>query len=248
MFRKDIREMRLRRYIPARVCRNLSVCGLQYGACYTTQAIQGKIDIPPQAYTADEVVYILDCAKKEPLVWQAMILFLSDSGCRIGECTGLLWKNVNLDTGEVIIDGSLNYTSSKGVFRGPTKNGRSRKFKVSDDVLALIKLLKEHQDITVHSDYVFALPCNIKPIHPQSPGRYFHRFGEKYGIEHFHPHKLRHTYISIAITNGADPVSVAEKVGHKNVAVSFEKYAHSNQQKIDGTTEIFREALKKEKK
>ena len=103
-------------------------------------------------------------------------------------------------------------------------------------------------NITVHSDYVFALPCNIKPIHPQSPGRYFHQFGEKYGIEHFRRHKLRHTYISIAITNGADPVSVAEKVGHKNVAVTFEKYAHSNQQKIDGTTEIFREALKKEKK
>ena len=29
-------------------------------------------------------------------------------------------------------------------------------------------------------------------MHPQTPTRYFKKFGQRYGIEDFHPHKLRH--------------------------------------------------------
>ena len=81
-------------------------------------------------------------------------------------------------------------------------------------------------------------------MHPQSPTRYFKKFGEKYGIEDFHPHKLRHTSASIGITNGADVVSVSERLGHSDTAVTLRMYAHANEESIRRAGQTVRDALK----
>ena len=62
-------------------------------------------------------------------------------------------------------------------------------------------------------------------MHPQTPTWYFKKFGERNGIEGFHPHKLRHSSASIAITNGADVVSVSERLGHSDTAVTLRIWA-----------------------
>ena len=64
-------------------------------------------------------------------------------------------------------------------------------------------------------------------------------------MEDFHPHKLRHTFASIAITNGADIASVSEKLGHANKGTTLKMYAHADQESIRRASEIFRNALKK---
>ena len=81
-------------------------------------------------------------------------------------------------------------------------------------------------------------------MHPTSPTRYFKKFGEKYGIEHFHPHKLRHTFASIAITHNADVASVSEKLGHANKGITLKMYTHANEKSIKAAGNIFRAALK----
>lgn len=81
-------------------------------------------------------------------------------------------------------------------------------------------------------------------MHPQSPTRYFKKFGQRYGIEDFHPHKLRHTSASLAITNGADVVSVSERVGHSDTVVTLRMYAHANEESIRRAGQIVRDALK----
>jgi len=207
------------------------------------KATNGECFAPTDAYTASEAAYILQCAQQEPLIWKTFILFLVDSGARRGEALGLLWHNVDFQNNYVTIDGSLNYTSKNGVVRGPTKNREIRKFAVSEEIMGLFRIIKAQQNATTPSEYVFSQTNSSQPVHPQSPNRYFKKFAEKYGIKDFHPHKLRHTYVSIAMTNGADPVSVSAKIGHKDIDVTFKKYAHSNQAKIDGTSSIFRKAI-----
>lgn len=80
-------------------------------------------------------------------------------------------------------------------------------------------------------------------MNPQTPTRYFKRFSQRYGIEDFHPHKLRHTFASIAITNGADVASVSEKLGHSDKAVTLRMYTHADQESIKRAGDIFRKAL-----
>ena len=70
--------------------------------------------------------------------------------------------------------------------------------------------------------------------------------GERYGIADFHPHKLRHSSASIAITNGADVVSVSERLGHSDTAVTLRMYAHANAESIRRAGQTVRDALKAE--
>ena len=46
------------------------------------------------------------------------------------------------------------------------------------------------------------------------------------------------------ITNGADIVSVSEKLGHTDKAVTLRMYTHADQESIKRASQIFRNAIK----
>ena len=58
---------------------------------------------------------------------------------------------------------------------------------------------------------------------------------------------LRHSFASIAITNGADIASVSEKLGHRDKAVTLRMYTHSDPDNMRKASEIFRNALRSSK-
>lgn len=60
----------------------------------------------------------------------------------------------------------------------------------------------------------------------------------------FHFHLLRHSFASVAITNGADIASVSEKLGHTDKAVTLRMYTHADQESIKKASQIFRDAVK----
>ena len=94
------------------------------------------------------------------------------------------------------------------------------------------------------SPFVFTQSNSPEPMHPQSPARYMQKLSAKCGVPDLHPHKLRHTFASIAITNGADVASVSEKLGHSDKAITLRMYTHADQESIRRASQIFRDALK----
>jgi len=196
-----------------------------------------------KAYTAEELVYIFSCIAKEPLKWQAYIRIVADTGCRRGECCGIHWEDINFDTGELTFRHNLQYLPKIGIYDKRPKNKKARKVDLDPSCLELLKQLKAEQEQQCPSEYVFTQDNSSKPMHPQSPTRRFKTYGEKYNIADFHPHKLRHTFASIAITSGADVASVSGKLGHSDSAVTLRMYTHANQEAIKGAGSIFRTAL-----
>ena len=85
-------------------------------------------------------------------------------------------------------------------------------------------------------------------MHPQSPTRYLKKFAQRYKVPDLHPHKLRHTFASIAITNGTDVASVSEKLGHSEKAFTLRMYTHADQESMKRASQIFRDALKNDMK
>ena len=67
---------------------------------------------------------------------------------------------------------------------------------------------------------------NGKPMNPTSITSYCRKFGKKYGIDHCHPHKFRHTYASTLILNHMDAVSLARSMGHSRPSTSKKLYGH----------------------
>lgn len=203
--------------------------------------VQGE---EPETYTPEEIQRIFSALETEPLKWRAMLHLLIDTGIRRGEACGLQWANVNFKENTITIAGNLCYTPSKGVYLDTPKNGRTRTIDVDPDIMKLLRSLRSEQAGKAISPFVFTQEGSPEPMHPQSPTRYMKRFSTRYNVPDLHPHKLRHTFASIAITSGADVASVSEKLGHSDKAVTLRMYTHADQESMKKASNIFREAIK----
>lgn len=201
-------------------------------------------DEAEKAYTVQELNCILNCLQYEPLKWRVYVHLVSDTGLRRGEACGLQWADINWKSGTITVRHNLQYTKSAGIYLTNPKNGKTRTVDIGTDVIELLQLLRAEQAEKCISKFVFSQEGSPEPMNPQTPTRYFKKFGQRYNIKDFHPHKLRHTSASLAITNGADVVSVSERLGHSDTAVTLRMYAHANQDSIRRNGQIVRDALK----
>lgn len=196
-----------------------------------------------ESYTAGELKYILDCLEHEPLKWRAYMSLLIDTGLRRGEACGLKWECVDLDDGKLTIAGNLCYTPTKGVYLDTPKSGKSRTVDIAPGVAVLLRQLRQEQAASGLSPFVFNQEGSPEPMHPQSPTRYMKKFAARYGVADLHPHKLRHSFASVAITNGADVASVSEKLGHADKSTTLRMYTHADEESVKRAGDIFRQAL-----
>lgn len=198
-----------------------------------------------EAYTTDDVQRIFKALEQEPLKWQALMRLLIDTGIRRGECCGLRWQDVDFKANTITISENLCYTPQRGIYLDTPKSGKVRTIDVDPEIIHLLSKLRREQAAQAISNYVFTQQNSPEPMHPQSPARYMQKFSQRYGVPGLHPHKLRHTFASIAITNGADVASVSEKLGHSDKAVTLRMYTHADQESMRRASQIFRDALKK---
>ena len=203
-------------------------------------------DESDKAYTVQQLAYILQCLEHESTKWRCYVSLIADTGIRRGEACGLEWADIDWTNGTITIRRNAQYTPQAGVYITSPKNGKARTVDIGPDVLKLLQQLRREQAGKAISRYVFTQEHSPDIMNPQSPTRYFKKFGQRYGIEDFHPHKLRHTSASLAITNGADVVSVSERLGHSDTAVTLRMYAHANEESIRRAGQIVRDALKAE--
>ena len=125
------------------------------------------------------------------------------------------------------------------------KSGQSRTVYVGDDTVSLLRKLRTEQASKAVSAYIFTQEGSPEPMHPQSPTRYLKKLSKRCGPPDLHPHKLRHTFASVAITNGADVASVSEALGHSDKAVTLRMYTHANSESVSKAAQIMRDAIKK---
>lgn len=205
-----------------------------------SEGIQGS----PPAYTAPEVREIIEAAEELPIKWRAMFRLFCETGCRRGEALGLKWADVNAERGTLSFVRSLGYTEENGFFEKPPKNGRGRTVFPSPVLFQLLEELRQEQvgeigegfpGIVPHSgpeDYVFQTDCRGVPMLPATVTRKFARFGQTHGFNNLHPHKLRHSFASIANENGADIAAIAASLGHTNPATTMRIYTHTNNEAV----------------
>ena len=197
-----------------------------------------------EAYTPDELRIILKALEREPLKWRVLVLLLIDTGIRRGECCALRWENIDFATNQITIAGNLCYTAAKGVYLDTPKNRKSRCIDIDPAISAMLRELRQEQSHHAISPYVFSQDGKAEPMHPHSPTRHLKKFSERSDIPDLHPHKLRHSFASVAITHGADVASVSEKLGHSDKAITLRMYTHANEESMRQTSAIFRNALK----
>ena len=69
------------------------------------------------------------------------------------------------------------------------------------------------------------------PLHPSVLEQYLRTAEEKLGINHFSFHKLRHYFVSKCIDMGIDFITIRSWVGHNDLKMIQEVYAHKMKDK-----------------
>lgn len=197
-----------------------------------------------ETFSVEELKKILLCSEKEPLMWQAMIYLLADTGMRRGEACGLRWADIDFASGRIHIVNNAQYTEGKGVYDTNTKSKKERDVYANPQVIEILKKWKTLQKEVVEGQNL-PTPKHIfthldgKRINPQAPTAYLRKFGEKYGIPDCHPHKFRHTMATIMIQNGSDIKTVSTKLGHRSIEITLSLYCHSNKDAQQAANEKF---------
>ena len=197
----------------------------------------------PDYFQPEEVDRILEKLDTAPVKWKALTYLLIDTGCRRAEVAGLKWDDCDLEAGIITIRRNLLYSAKRGVYVGPTKNGKTRTLQIAPETVAL---LKEHWDMQeelriangdrwVDSGFVFTQE-NGEHMHPDSITDWLNKFSIADDIPHIHPHAFRHTAASTMIANGVDIITTAGELGH-NPATTATYYSHIiNEAKVKAAT------------
>lgn len=123
-----------------------------------------------------------------------------------------------------------------GLYRAKTHQGLAVKYKnLLEEFLLFSQGLPRSEFVFTHEDGTM--------LHPQSPTSYMKHLGKKCGIVSLHPHALRHTMASLSIANGADIVSVSQKLGHSEVSTTLNIYAHENEEAKERASQVLNDIL-----
>lgn len=192
--------------------------------------IAAKIKPSPQQrvkpFTAGEVKAIIGGFRSSQHYahYADFVVLLFGVGCRFGEAAGLQWKHVADDFQTVWIGESV----SRG-HRKSTKTGKDRTVTLSPSVGQM--LCDRHTNRNPKpDDLIFPSPQGLPINDLNFRARAWKTILEQCHIEYRKPYAVRHSAISHALANGANPMDLAEQTGHdKRVLLSTYAHAISNQ-------------------
>lgn len=185
------------------------------------EAIKTQPTPPGKPFNQAEIKQILAGFRSNPYYshYSDFVTFLFGVGCRFGEAAGLQWKHFADDFQTVWIGVSI----SRG-HRKSTKTGKARTVMLSPNIQSMLK--ERYERLTPKpEDLVFPSPTGLPICDRNFRRRAWKTILQECGIEYRKPYSTRHTAISHALANGANPIMVAEQSGHDK-RVLLDTYAH----------------------
>jgi integrase len=152
-----------------------------------------------------------------PMDMQCMIFvtLALHTGMRHGELAGLRWEFVDLDRARVSVFWQAQYRDRRWVFT-PPKSDKSRR----RDLRRLLA-----GDAWREQDLVFSTR-NGTPLGVGTVLRSFHAVLERHGWPRMRVHDLRHGTASLLLEQGASLKEISEFLGHSQISITADLYAH----------------------
>ncbi len=180
---------------------------------------------PPRAWNREQVSAFLAAAQGHRLY--PMFYVMLTTGLRIGEAMALRWQDWQ---GEKLW---IRHTLTKQRTLGPTKTlGSSAPIYLD---LATQTILSEHRTRQAEEratakrwlDHDLIFPSEVgTPLSYRNVMRTFQALTEQAKVPRIGLHGLRHTYTSMALQAGLSPKQVADRLRHKDPALTLRIYQH----------------------
>jgi integrase/recombinase XerD len=190
-----------------------------------------KPDLPRKGISKPDLSKILIAAEESSIRDLAIVLFLADTGCRVGGLANLKLENIDLQNHRATV-----YEKGKG------GNAKKRIVFYGDRTSYALSslILQRPPDEEIHQDAVEFLLLSLikkdgfyKKLSEEGVYRMLKRLAAKWGIEKgFNPHNFRHGAIRGWLSNGM-PLSLASQLaGHSSVTVTADIYGTANEEEL----------------
>ena len=185
----------------------------------------------PSFLTVSQINILFDGIKADslyPLIYITLIF-----GLRRSEVLGLKWDSVDFEKNIFTIKHTVVHIETV-VEKDTTKTDSSyRSFPLTQEARSIFIDLKAREEKNRHlfgkdytdNDYIFKWE-NGKTYRPDYVTRRFSQLLEMVGLPHIRFHDLRHSCASLLISNGFNLKDVQEWLGHSDIRVTANIYAH----------------------
>jgi integrase len=183
--------------------------------------------------TVEQAQALIDYAWGKP--GHAVLILMVTTGMRGGEALALRWSDVHWQTGELTIQRGIRQIPDTGRFEvQETKNRSSTRTivlpSVTLDALRLHQQQQREQRMQAKKwhDPTLIFPNGAGGVgkHHYEIGRHLHAALATIDAPDLHPHGLRHTAVSILLSDGQPVPDVSMQIGHSTPAVTMGIYAH----------------------
>ena len=171
----------------------------------------------------DELKTFKEAIKEEP-EWYDFFYTEITTGMRKGEICGLMWSDFDAKTGTLYVRRTLHRYEDGQLRTGETKTGAGKRKILLPKSTA--QLLRERSKKS-YSQWIFWNPIRPEePITPDSAYLAMKRILKKAGLPDIRFHDLRHTFATLALTNGVDAKTVSNMLGHSSSSFTLDVYTH----------------------
>jgi len=179
------------------------------------------------AFTRDQAKALLNASKGTNL--EGAVALGLGCGMRRNEMLALRWRDVDLARSALVVAQSLDYdrTAPEGK-RFAFKQPKSNKARGVALPAFVVDALQRHR-LEQARERVCALVLADENGQPQDPDRFslaFRRLLKQAGLPVSGPHAMRHTYATLALQAGQNPLAISKALGHYDPGFTLRVYAH----------------------
>lgn len=148
------------------------------------------------------------------------------TGIRLGELLALTWNDIDFENKILKINKTVFTTKIenhyKQIIDTPKTKKSVREIPLSNNLIEVLKNIKNESK----SKYIITTK-KLGIVSNRSYQRTFKFILKKNNIPYKNFHALRHTFATNAVNIGMDVKSIADILGHSNVMITVNRYAHS---------------------
>lgn len=206
------------------------------------------INKPKQFMDVDEFrafVEVLDSQYKHINQQAYTLLRLATfTGMRTEELLALQWQHVEFNNGYISIVQALGRGLNGSTYIKVPKSQTSRRtLKIDNKMLSVLADWYDATDYKNDTDFVFT--NEGKTLQPLRPNKWLHDVSDKYNVAvGLSMHKLRHTWATLALDQGASVKQVQTYLGHGDVSMTLDVYSDITKRASDETGNVLEKLIK----
>ncbi|GED53501.1 site-specific integrase [Brevibacillus borstelensis] len=189
-----------------------------------------------QTWTLEEINQFLKAIKKRKTgnkKFYIVYVLAIFCGMRRGEILGLRWSDCDLENGLIRVQQTLVNVGGKAVMQEPKTRGAIRTIDVPEFALQELKshyIKQKEMKLQLGQGYedndLVVANWTGTPVLPGDVNHDFKIACKFAGIPIIRFHDLRHTHATILLQLGENPKIVSERLGHSDVTITLNTYAH----------------------